>query len=46
MEKNIKKQNVYISEDEKTLNWSDIQASLKKILEVKYITAGYKKFLL
>ena len=30
MEKNIKKQNVYISEEEKTLNWSDIQASLKK----------------
>ena len=30
MEKNIKKLNVYISEEEKTLNWSDIQASLKK----------------
>ena len=30
MEKNIKKQNVYISEEEKTLNWVDIQASLKK----------------
>ena len=30
MEKNIKKQNVYISEEEKTLNWGDIQASLKK----------------
>ncbi len=30
MEKNIKKQNVYISEEEKTLNWSDIQDSLKK----------------
>ncbi len=31
MEKNnIKKQNVYISEEEKTLNWSDIQISFKK----------------
>ena len=31
MEKNnIKKQNVYISEEEKTLNWDDIQSSFKK----------------
>ena len=31
MEKNnIKKQNVYISEEEKTLNWEDIQSSFKK----------------
>ena len=31
MEKNnIKKQNVYISEEEKTLNWEDIQLSFKK----------------
>ncbi len=27
---NIKKQNVYISEEEKTLNWSEIQESFKK----------------
>ena len=27
---NIKKQNVYISEEEKTLNWEDIQNSFKK----------------
>ena len=25
-----KKQNVYVSEEEKTLNWEDIQASFKK----------------
>ena len=31
MEKNnIKKQNVYVSEEEKTLNWEDIQLSFKK----------------
>ena len=28
---NIKKQNVYISEEEKTLNWVEIQSSFKKI---------------
>ena len=27
---NIKKQNVYVSEEEKTLNWSDVQNSFKK----------------
>ena len=27
---NIKKQNVYISEEEKTLQWDDIQVSFKK----------------
>ena len=32
MENNItKKQNVYISEEEKTLNWNEIQSSFKKI---------------
>tara|TARA_B110000008_G_scaffold238869_1_gene245339 strand:+ start:96 stop:1484 length:1389 start_codon:yes stop_codon:yes gene_type:complete len=30
MEKNIKKQNVYISEEEKTLIWEEIQNSFKK----------------
>ena len=31
MEKNnTKKQNVYVSEEEKTLNWEDIQTSFKK----------------
>ena len=30
MDKIIKKQNVYISEEEKTLVWSDVQNSFKK----------------
>ena len=30
MDKNIKQQNVYVSEEEKTLNWTDIQSSFKK----------------
>ena len=30
MDKNIKKHNVYISEEEKTLNWEEIQTSFKK----------------
>ena len=30
MDKNIKKQNVYISEEEKTLIWDDVQNSFKK----------------
>ena len=43
---NIKKQNAFISEEEKTLNWEEIQSShLKKHLEVKFIIVGYKKFL-
>ena len=29
---NIKKQNVYISEEEKTLNWDEIQTSFKKTI--------------
>ena len=34
MENNIiKKQNAYISEEEKTLNWEEIQESFKKHLE-------------
>ena len=27
---NIKKQNTYVSEEEKTLDWSEIQTSFKK----------------
>ena len=27
---NIKKQNVYVSEEEKTLNWNEIQLAFKK----------------
>ena len=30
MDKNINKQNVYISEEENTLNWIEIQSSFKK----------------
>ena len=38
MEKNnIKKDNVYISEEEKTLVWEDIQTSFKKTLKMKKV---------
>ena len=30
MEKNTKQQNVYLSEEEKTLNWTEVQESFKK----------------
>ena len=30
MDKIIKKQNVYVSEEEKTLDWNEIQSSFKK----------------
>ena len=30
MEKNNTKQNIFISEDEKTLNWEEIQSAFKK----------------
>ncbi len=30
MDKNIKKQNVFISEEEKTINWNDVQLAFKK----------------
>jgi len=30
MEKNIKKQNVYVSEEEKTINWDEMQSSFQK----------------
>ena len=44
MEKNnIKKQNVYISEEEKTLNWDDIQASFKKIFGNEIYTSWLQK---
>ena len=43
MEKNnIKKQNAFISEEEKTLNWEEIQSAFKKHLVMKFITVGYK----
>jgi chromosomal replication initiator protein len=44
MEKNnIIKQNVYISEEEKTLNWDDIQASFKKIFGNEIYTSWLQK---
>ena len=46
MEKNnIKKNNVYISEEEKTLVWEDIQASFKKTFGVRFIIVGFKRYL-
>ena len=46
MEKNnIKTQNAFVSEEEKTLNWEEIQTSFKKNFGTKYITVGYKKSL-
>jgi hypothetical protein len=43
---NTKKQNAFISEEEKTLNWEEIQNALKKHLEVKFTIAGSKNYLL
>ena len=43
MDNNIKKQNTFISEEEKTLNWDEIQSAFKKLLVVKYTIVGYKK---
>ena len=44
MENNItKKQSTFISEEEKTLNWEEIQTAFKKTLAAKYIIAGFKK---
>ena len=40
---NIKKQGVYISEEENTLNWVEIQNSFKKYLEMKFIIVGCRK---
>ena len=42
---NIKKQNAFISEEEKTLNWDEIKNSLKKLLAVKFTIVGYKRYL-
>ena len=44
MEKNnIKKQNVYISEEEKTINWQEIQNTLKKIFGSEIYTSWLQK---
>ena len=47
MEKNnIKKQNVYVSEEEKTLNWQDIQNSFKKTFGNEVYNSWLQKLVL
>ena len=43
---NIKKQNVYISEEEKTLNWDEIQNSFKKTFGNEIYTSWLQKIYL
>ncbi len=43
---NIKKQNVYISEEEKTLNWDEIQNSFKKTFGSEIYTSWLQKIYL
>ena len=44
MEKNItKKQNVFISEEEKTLNWEEIQTAFKKTFGAEIYTSWLQK---
>ena len=43
MDKNIKKQNVYISEEEKTLNWEEVQNSFKKTFGNEIYTSWLQK---
>ena len=44
MDKNsIKKQNVYISEEEKTLNWNDIQNAFKTTFGNEIYTSWLQK---
>ena len=44
MEKNnIKKQNVYLSEEEKTINWNDVQESFKKTFGNEIYTSWLEK---
>ena len=46
MEKNnFKKQSVYISEEEKTLNWEEIQNAFKKTFGNEIYNSWFKKFL-
>ncbi len=40
---NIKKQNVYVSEEENTLNWLDIQSSFKKTFGNEIYTSWLQK---
>ena len=43
---NIKKQNVYISEEEKTLNWGDIQNAFKKTFGNEVYSSWLEKIIL
>ena len=43
MEKNIKKQTVYVSEEEKTLNWENVQESFKKTFGSEIYTSWLQK---
>ena len=43
---NIKKQNVYVSEEEKTLNWDEIQSSFKKTFGAEIYTSWLQKIYL
>ena len=40
---NIKKQNVYISEEEKTLNWNDVQNAFKTTFGNEIYTSWLQK---
>ena len=40
---NIKKQNVYVSEEEKTLNWEDVKNSFKKNFGTEIYTSWLQK---
>ncbi len=43
---NIKKQNVYVSEEEKTLNWADIQNAFKKTFGSEVYSSWLEKIIL
>ena len=46
MENNFtKQQKTFISEEEKTLNWEEIQIAFKKLLALKFIIVGYKNII-
>ena len=46
MDKNSTKQNVYISEEEKTIIWEDVQISFKKTFGNEIYTSWLQNFLL
>ena len=38
--KSTNQQNIFVSEEEKTINWPDLQSEFKKILVKKFTTVG------